>query len=158
MPSLWMRIFSLLMIVALRIGKLPTLWSLPPNHRLELMPTSSFGAIIISYLLVFIFPEPRLQRLIQSKIAQNFYCEPKSKRVAGYGIIKVPDVEKKRWGRSQEQKNPTSSWDLFVVSPFRSHHSLRGWLGVWPTDHFYTTSTEAESQPCDSLTSMLSRL
>lgn len=42
-----------------------------------------------------------------SRIEKNFYCVRGC--VAGYGIVKVPDVKKKRWGPGDEaQKNPTS--------------------------------------------------
>ena len=40
-----------------------------------------------------------------SKIEDDFYHY--NGRVAGYGIIKIPDTKKKRWTLTQKQKNPT---------------------------------------------------
>jgi hypothetical protein len=41
-----------------------------------------------------------------SKIEGNFYHSDRG-RIAGYGIIKIPETKKKRWGRDYKQKSPT---------------------------------------------------
>jgi hypothetical protein len=41
-----------------------------------------------------------------SRISKNFYCV--NGRVAGYGIVKIPDTVKKRWGPGKAQKNLTN--------------------------------------------------
>ena len=38
------------------------------------------------------------------KISDNFYCDPSTRRVKGFGIIKVPDPNGKKWSKTQ-QKN-----------------------------------------------------